>query len=186
MSEIGERIQLLRRMKAEEVGHCTQADLGKVLGLSVEQIGKMETKGQGLSAKRIIALAEYFDVSCDYLLRGGHKDHLKLMNQTGLSDESINILSEINENPLDYNAYIITALNAMITDPKLLDLLGQYFCTDFEGFHFWQNGKPVKVTAEWLAAFDPFVAEVGLEPIGRIAISDRLKKLREDFRNGKS
>ncbi len=134
-----------------------------------------------LNSEKIVALADYFNASCDFLLRGGNKEHLSLMNMTGLSDESIETLEKI-YNDLSDPGYSIIVLNAIISDRHLLSLLGEYLCKDFDSISYIQGGRQYQVSTEWLGAFDSFLAESSLEPVARIVISDHLKMLREKIR----
>lgn len=57
------RLKFLR----EEKG-LFQSDIAKILGVSVAAVGFYENEKRDMSPNTIIKLAEYFDVSTDYLL----------------------------------------------------------------------------------------------------------------------
>ena len=46
----------------------SQAELGKVLGLSQKAISTLESGQRGTTIEKLVLLAEYFHVSTDYLL----------------------------------------------------------------------------------------------------------------------
>lgn len=182
--EIGQRIKNLREEKKHKDGHCTQEDLGKAMGVSGDQIRKWEKGRIYIGSEKIVALATYFGVSCDFLLRGSKTKNLMLMNQTGLSDESIDILTEMKADYFDPGLSIFV-LNTLIKERKILSLLGHYFIQDFDKVTYINNGQPEKIATERLGIFDAFLAESDLEPLARTVISNQIRKLREDVRNGK-
>jgi transcriptional regulator with XRE-family HTH domain len=66
---LGERIKSLRKQKG-----YSQAELGKLVGLSYAQIGRYETKGMQPSADALKKIADLLGVSPDYLLSGSAED----------------------------------------------------------------------------------------------------------------
>lgn len=66
---LGERIKSLRKQKG-----LSQAELGKIVGLSYAQIGRYETKGMQPSADVLKKIATELGVSPDYLLNGSAED----------------------------------------------------------------------------------------------------------------
>lgn len=98
METIGQRITALRKDKSKQIGRrFTQADLAKKMNVEEKQISKWENDEIKLSADKIIRLADFFEVSTDYLLRGGEINHLVMMNETGLSDQTIKRMKENKE-----------------------------------------------------------------------------------------
>lgn len=59
----GERLRTLRKDKG-----LILADIAALLGISTTQVGDMETGKTGTSLARLVALAEFYHVSTDYLL----------------------------------------------------------------------------------------------------------------------
>lgn len=85
------RLKFLR----EEKG-LFQSDIAKILGVSVAAVGFYENEKRDMSPNTIIKLAEYFDVSTDYLLgrtdiRNVEKDFSFAYNKEseGLTEEEI-------------------------------------------------------------------------------------------------
>ena len=62
MSDIGKRIKELR-----EAHHLSQAELAKLCGSNQATVAKTETGKTAPSLKLLMGLAEYFDISMDYL-----------------------------------------------------------------------------------------------------------------------
>lgn len=86
---IGARIRKLR----EDRG-LKQSELANYLGMTATGYGKLESGSNGLSSEYCIALADYYGVTCDYILRGVPSEHVDLYDQTCLSPKSIDILVE--------------------------------------------------------------------------------------------
>ena len=59
----GERVRSLRKGK-----NLILADIAKLLNVSTTQAGDMENGKTGTSLQRLVILAEFFQVSTDYLL----------------------------------------------------------------------------------------------------------------------
>ena len=62
---ISDRIQSLRKAKG-----ITQEQLADAVGVSRQAVSKWEAEQSVPDLERIVAMAEYFDVTTDYLLRG--------------------------------------------------------------------------------------------------------------------
>ena len=86
---IGERIAHMRKMKDK-----TQSEMAKDLNLTRNTISKWEANIQEIKSHDIIALAEYFGVSCDEILTGNRPEHMELM-PLGLTSESIDNLQRM-------------------------------------------------------------------------------------------
>jgi len=92
-NEIGERIRALR----EEKG-LTQAQLAKELFIAKrETITQWEAGTRDLKTEYTIKLADYFGVTCDYILRGVKSENVEINKRLGLSDEAIEVLQFYNE-----------------------------------------------------------------------------------------
>lgn len=128
---IGERIKNLRELKSEErvrengtTIKFTQEDLARSMDVSRDQIKKWENNQVSLNAEKIIKLADFFNVSTDYLLRGGDPDTLVFMNKTGLSNETVNTLT--NEAAHCPIPYMRKAIDALVAHPVALLMLYEY------------------------------------------------------------
>lgn len=62
MKDIGQRMKELR-----EASHLSQAEIAKICGSSQATVAKTETGKTPPSVKLLLQLADYFDVSMDYL-----------------------------------------------------------------------------------------------------------------------
>lgn len=63
LNVFGTRLHMLRKEKG-----LVLADIAKLLGTSTSQIGDLEKGKTGTSLTRLVQLAEFFQVSTDYLL----------------------------------------------------------------------------------------------------------------------
>ena len=63
LNVFGTRLHMLRKEKG-----LVLADIAKLLGTSTSQIGDLEKGKTGTSLARLVQLAEFFQVSTDYLL----------------------------------------------------------------------------------------------------------------------
>ena len=57
-----------RACQLRKAAGLSQAELGKVLGLSQKAISTLESGQRGTTIEKLVLLAEYFRVSTDYLL----------------------------------------------------------------------------------------------------------------------
>lgn len=85
MSTFGERLKELRKEY-----RLTQDDLAKILYLNKSSISKYENGKNGAENEILEKLADYFDVSIDYLLgRSDIKKSSELFNGSGIVKESL-------------------------------------------------------------------------------------------------
>lgn len=112
MTEIGLRIQELR----ENAG-LTQVQLAKILNVRREVVAKWETGLQDLKTVYTIKLADFFNITCDELLRGVEAKNVTLNNEIGLENEYIETLKlavkERKKNNNRYEHTVIDAINAI-------------------------------------------------------------------------
>ena len=64
-AEFGQRIKLLRKIKG-----VTQEELAAEMNISYEHMNKIERARRGCSIELLMELADYFEVSTDYILTG--------------------------------------------------------------------------------------------------------------------
>ena len=169
METIGERIAKLRDIKSEECGHCTQQDLAVFADVEKNTVYKWEHNLVSLNAEKIDLLSQYFNVSCDYLIRGGSPEHLVMMNETGLSDETISILSEWRKEGFFHGVSDLLAV--LVKKPFFLVALYDYLFSDFP-----------KETED----YNYLHLTNGMERMARLFVLDQLQKIREEVKNGKS
>lgn len=81
---IGKRIETLRKQKG-----ITQQQLANDFHVRREVVTKWETGLQDLKTDNIVKLADYFGVTCDYLLRGIKAENVDINKKLGLSDDAI-------------------------------------------------------------------------------------------------
>ena len=81
---IGERIAHLRKVKG-----ISQGDLAKAMYVKREVVTHWEVGDRDLKTEYTIKLADYFGVTCDYLLRGIPSENVDVAKVTGLNNKSI-------------------------------------------------------------------------------------------------
>lgn len=86
--KIGERIKLARKNKG-----CTQAQICNDLNISLYHFSKIENAHVSASLETLVEIANYLDISIDYLLSGISK-----LDQNYYNDELVQILSNCNNN----------------------------------------------------------------------------------------
>lgn len=126
---IGARIKKLR-------GKMTQASLAKVLGITQPTLTAYETQGKTPTLNTLIALAEYFHVSLDYLVRGIEKP--EIVNYGAIMAFVASLL--------DSN------LEVRISDEvKRFDILGRHFdFTGSEGRNFGAGDELKNLAQLWI------------------------------------
>ena len=128
---IGSRIEELRTEKG-----LTQAQLAKVMCVRRETVVQWESNTRDLKTKATVALAVFFDVTCDFILRGVAAENVDIHKDLGLSDEAIDCLrcakmmKDARENhrsniPMDYHWSDIMSL--MIEHSKYYSPAINYF-----------------------------------------------------------
>ena len=123
MKSIGERIKALRKN-----AHLTQQALGEIVGLHGSNISRVEQNMVIPTGDVIAKMSEYFNVSCDYILRGASADgtpqmdialtdcvKLQITSSNGAEEDgSVKILEEF--------CPMLIQLNAL-NQEELLDIL---------------------------------------------------------------
>ena len=84
LKESGKRIKMLRKKYG-----LSQNELAEILGIHVKTISKTERGVTGLSVDNLLIVADYFDTSIDYLIRGN-----RIICEKGKLYELISIVNE--------------------------------------------------------------------------------------------
>ena len=115
---IGERIKKLREAKG-----LSQEDLSKEIHITREVIAKWETGERDLKTEYTVKLADFFNVTCDKILRNVDSDNVDIHKKTGLGNEAIEQLIAYNDEWLKYEvgavqptleAYTTATLNILL------------------------------------------------------------------------
>lgn len=91
-NRIGLRIKALREEKK-----LKQKDMAQALSMSLSAYSKIENGERGLSSENCIDIANFFGVSCDYILRGIVAENVDICIKTGLEQETIECLTQMQE-----------------------------------------------------------------------------------------
>lgn len=89
-NNIGRRIEDLRTQKG-----ITQKQLADAMSVRRETVNQWESNTRDLKTEKTIALAEYFNVTCDYILRGVQAENVDFCEKTGLSDQAVSVLESL-------------------------------------------------------------------------------------------
>lgn len=109
LKSIGKRIRELREGKG-----LTQEELSKGLNIQREKLAKMETGRQDFKTQDIINVADYFNVSCDYILRGVSAENLDFNKNLGLTEETVKSLLDIKNGFLVEERRMIEIFNKIV------------------------------------------------------------------------
>ena len=86
-TKIGARVFRLRDARGE-----TQTQLARALGVTQQVVNNWEQSTRDLKTEMTVALADHFDVTCDYILRGVPRESVDIHRETGLSGDAIDTL----------------------------------------------------------------------------------------------
>lgn len=153
---IGQRLKQLRSEK-----NLTQAKLASILGVAKTTLAAYEQEKSEPSIDTLKKLADYFNVSVDYLIGYKnciHEEYQPVSDLLGIDEKTIEILQKLSSitfkySPLDY-------LEAIIQHPQFSNLMLQiksYLAQDEQGWHdvaiFDSNGtKTNNIPAEVMKA----------------------------------
>ena len=87
-AETGNRIRSLREARGK-----TQADIAKELHVKRETVNQWENGARGLKPEYTVKLADYFGVTCDFILRGVQAENVRIHQKLGLSEDAIEKLA---------------------------------------------------------------------------------------------
>ena len=98
-SGVADRLKQLRKGSG-----LTQSELAERIGVSRESVAKWESRGNIIpKTEDVIALADYYGVSCDYILRGVTPERLTIVRELGLSDMAIQEMQNLKKS--SYKSY---------------------------------------------------------------------------------
>lgn len=111
MASIGLRISKLREEKG--LSQKQLADELEKIGLKVrrETVTQWENGSRNLKTEYTVKLADFFGVTCDYILREIESENVNISKETGLTNNSINHLKRLNR--IRWGHGSITVANAI-------------------------------------------------------------------------
>ena len=107
MSTFGERLRMLREEKK-----LTQAELGKIFNLCQSTFGYYETNKKAPSQKTLQKLANYFNVSTDYLL--GRTNNPDPADAVQIPDELLQAFMRAKEMPPEHVEKLAEVIDLLI------------------------------------------------------------------------
>lgn len=118
----GERLRYLRKGRGLQ-----QGELGELFGLSPSAIGSYERGLREPSYRHLIAFAEYFNVSIDYLL-GTTEERMTLDEY--ISQDTLDLFELLSKNNLSVNGYNLTNLDKRRLSDVVVGLFWSEFADD--------------------------------------------------------
>ena len=176
----------LKKLRKRE--HLTQAQLADKLHVSQQTISKWETGENPLSAEAIVIIAKFFSISCDKFLIGGETKNLALINKTGLTNNTLNTLQDLNRMAKDsqnqekeYYTNLIKTIDILVSNQGLLSSLSGYFFHDFSELNIVNEKTFLTVS---LTTGGTFTINDNANLL-RLRIMDKLKETRESLKEGR-
>ena len=161
---IGERIAHLRKVKG-----ISQGDLAKAMYVKREVVTHWEVGDRDLKTEYTIKLADYFGVTCDYLLRGIQSENVDVARVTGLNNKSIENIKMLARLSTECNhPNLGIALNDFVSSVNFIWFLSHYMnyrnktgelAYRLEAFKEWLIQHEVKPPKDLLK----YAAEVSLD-----------------------
>lgn len=113
---VGKRIRTLRESRG-----LKQSEVADKIGMQRSSYSKVEAGIYVLQPDYCVALAELFDTSCDYILRGVEAENLHFSKESGFSNKSINVLKNTED-----RGCVLRFLNRILESDDFLSLSRQY------------------------------------------------------------
>ncbi len=156
---VGQRLRYLREEK-----ELNQKDLEQKTRINRKKLGRLESDKQELTHSDAIILADFYNISCDTLLRGVRTECYHIEYITGLKNGAIKYLYKIKRN----HPEIMEIINDILGNKEIAEPL-------FEAFYIYA-----------MLDLPPFVKLEDGTPVGRItlALSDEqtiLKNVVSDY-----
>ncbi|MGN0488377.1 MAG: helix-turn-helix domain-containing protein [Ruminococcus sp.] len=107
---IAKRLSELRKEKGVK-----QDDIAEILNVKRATVANYETGKRAPDYESLIRLADYYGVSCDYIIRGVKSEFAEIHRLTGLSNEAITILRDLK---LGNMSFYMNIINFLIEETK--------------------------------------------------------------------
>ena len=128
-NKIGTRIKALRDERGK-----TQADVAAALFVKRQTVDQWENnQTRDLKTQYTVALADYFGVTCDWILRGVKSENVRMSKEVGLSDKAIDRLANFTvitttkeEGIIEYSVKTVPApieISELIEQDEFVDLI---------------------------------------------------------------
>ncbi|WP_299514944.1 helix-turn-helix domain-containing protein [uncultured Rummeliibacillus sp.] len=121
MATLGERLRKLRKNKTS----LSMKEFGKIFGLSESAIGMYERNEREPDLKTINKIADYFDVTVDYLMGRSDIMNPRMFENAGITNEEYTNLTSYQKEVVDF---FLTREDLFFHDrpERLLDALEQF------------------------------------------------------------
>lgn len=92
VDSLGKRLRNLRALLPE---HPTVKKVSDAIGISYNTLSAYERDERSPDAKILVLLADYYNTTCDYIVRGLSPENVKIGKETGLSEEALSYLAHL-------------------------------------------------------------------------------------------
>ncbi len=184
---INERLRELRKSK-----NITQSELAQKMNVAKTTIAAYEQGKNEPSMSMLIKIANYFNVSTDYLL--GNSDgriisDQELYDRLGLTDEAICSLEHLSNlsKANEHNKKLLENVNALLSDFESLNAISDYLNSSMEEYQYAVIKSYVSQFGEDLLEKPDSKEQVlSAEQWGNfmmLNVQDALMKLRDSFKD---
>ena len=162
---IGERIAYLRKVRG-----ISQGDLAKAMFVKREVVTHWEIGDRDLKTEYTIKLADYFGVSCDYLLRGIHSEDIDIARATGLNDKSIQNIKIMSQLAAEHeHPNLAVALNDFVGSVHFVWFLSNYMMYQNKMKELFER---LEIFKEWLIQHEVKPPKDLLEYAAKVALEN--------------
>jgi len=111
--DIGERLTKLRKSR-----DLTQDELSAALHVSREVVAKWENGSRDIKTEYLVAIADFYGITCDGILRGIKAENVNISNELGLSDGAIDGLKSIYHSSVSTGRDTIKIINLLLENEE--------------------------------------------------------------------
>lgn len=164
--------QRLKQLRSEN--NLTQAQLASILGIAKTTLAAYEQGKSEPNIELLIKMANYFDISVDYLIGKTncmHEEYQPVSDILGIDEKTIEILQKLSATASDHSH--LDYLEAIIQHPQFSNLMLQiksYLAQDEQGWNdvaiLGSNGtKTNNISAEVMKAFSMQIVQTTFKGI---------------------
>ena len=152
--------QMLKRLRKDK--GISRKKLAEDIGVSVASIGYYENEDRAPDIEVLVKLADYFNVSCDELLKGVKSPNENIFKDLWISDSALKNLHKLKEmepiNPDTHTSRLFEFFDDLISEPEfrlIMKYLYRYAIGYDGGIELHEDLN--KASDEALALFDEFL-----------------------------
>lgn len=164
--------QMLVKLRKDK--GISRKKLAEDIGVSSASIGYYENADRAPDIDILVKIADYFNVTCDEMLRGVKSPDKNIYKDLWLSDKALNSLRKLKAlepiNPTTQTSYLFEFFDDLVSDFRFRIIMKYYyrFSIGYDGF-VELNDACTNASAEALAIMDEFL---GVDKSTKIRTSD--------------